>query len=338
MIHNLPPHFHGALHPFPILPKGAAFELRSVATGEVVRRGIVFHDPLTTPDFIWYHSKLRYVSGEHPVCHSYESGLECDISSLCLQPVMSFGDFFRSVPFFLRVLLGHGRGRLSTTTSASVAVNSGPPVILQELQQQQQSTVNSGPPMMMQEPELFSETPGEIPLQQIRSVRGRGRGLRTTHARFSVPVISEPPVIVQNRGTVTDVNPIYGSVLGDGTDNRTISGSATVPVNTQRSAIPQVSVSVADIPTPSGLGGSGSTALGVHEPFPASRVSGNGSPLVQSDDRSFPIVEPPTEIPAFAMKTMRKRRSDHGVPRMVYDRSSTNRHSDLNRLHHQFMR
>jgi len=107
MIHNLPDRFIGLSPPFPLLPRGAAFELRS-GDGIVVRRGIVMRDPCATPDFVWYHSKTRYVTGEEPVCHGFDFDIDAScFSQLKMYAVDQFDSFFNVLPYALKKLLGH---------------------------------------------------------------------------------------------------------------------------------------------------------------------------------------------------------------------------------------
>jgi len=125
MIHNLPSQFIGLSPPFPVLPQGAAFELRS-SDGVVVRRGIVMRDPTTTPDFVWYHSKTRFVTGEEPVCHGFNADLDAScFHQMKMYAVENFDSFIDTLPYALKKLMGHTK---RTATKRDATIGPRPPV------------------------------------------------------------------------------------------------------------------------------------------------------------------------------------------------------------------
>jgi len=125
MIHNLPSQFIGSSPPFPLLPQGAAFELRS-SDGVVVRRGIVMRDPTTTPDFVWYHSKTRFVTGEEPVCHGFNFDLDASCyHQLKMYAVEQFDSFMNTLPYALKKLMGNTK---RTATKRDATLGPRPPV------------------------------------------------------------------------------------------------------------------------------------------------------------------------------------------------------------------
>ena len=115
MIKNLPSSINGVKYPFVAieghLRRGMCLEVHS--NGGVIRRGVVFLEPSTTPHFMWWNTKTRFVNGEVPICH----GLLDEIpvarrETLTVHSVTNFNDFFARIPFAIKGLLGYTRATL----------------------------------------------------------------------------------------------------------------------------------------------------------------------------------------------------------------------------------
>ena len=107
-IHNLPASIAGSKVPFDetVLRRGMSLQINY--NGTILRRGIVFLAPSSSPHFMWWQSKTRFVTGEVPVCHSLLHNIEeIRWASLTLEPVPQFDLWFTKLPFAMKILLDH---------------------------------------------------------------------------------------------------------------------------------------------------------------------------------------------------------------------------------------
>ena len=110
-IQNLPASITGSKVPFDDalisrLQRGMSLQINY--NGSIMRRGIVFLAPSSSPQFMWWQSKTRFVTGEVPVCHSLLHDIdEIRWPSLTLEPVPQFQEWLAKLPFAMKVLLGH---------------------------------------------------------------------------------------------------------------------------------------------------------------------------------------------------------------------------------------
>ena len=110
-IQNLPVSIAGSKVPFDEtlisrLRRGMSLQINY--NGTIMRRGIVFLEPSSSPQFMWWQGKTRFVTGEVPVCHSLLHDIdEIRWPSLTLEPVPQFQEWFSKLPFAMKVLLGH---------------------------------------------------------------------------------------------------------------------------------------------------------------------------------------------------------------------------------------
>ena len=112
MITNLPQFLDGRPFPFDgvdnILTPGMCVQIHYNTT--ILRRGIVFHSPTMTHQYMWWQTRTRLVSGEIPVCHPLVADIpEVRQAALTIHCVPMFMEFFVSLPFQIKSLLGHGK-------------------------------------------------------------------------------------------------------------------------------------------------------------------------------------------------------------------------------------
>ena len=116
-IHNLPASIAGSKFPFDdtlISRLRRGMSILMTYNDSVMRRGIVFLEPSSNPQFMWWQSRTRFVTGEVPVCQTLLHGIdEIRWPSLKLEPVPQFEIWFAKLPFAMKLLLGHPtRGQL----------------------------------------------------------------------------------------------------------------------------------------------------------------------------------------------------------------------------------
>ena len=187
-IHNLPASIAGSKFPFDdtlISRLRRGMSILMTYNDSVMRRGIVFLEPSSNPQFMWWQSRTRFVTGEVPVCQTLLHGIdEIRWPSLKLEPVPQFEIWFAKLPFAMKLLLGHptrGQLRAPQPLKKTPPPQSSP----QQAKWPREYEIHS-PPC---EVPSFVNTQGPL-TRKVRSDKEVRRGKRTslpTHAEDSGP-------------------------------------------------------------------------------------------------------------------------------------------------------
>ena len=109
-ITNLPASIDGSAFPFDSvvarLQRGMSLQINY--NGGIMRRGVVFLSPSSSPQFMWWQTSKRFKAGEVPVLQTLLHDIEeIRWASLTLASVPQFDLWFSSLPLAMKVLLGH---------------------------------------------------------------------------------------------------------------------------------------------------------------------------------------------------------------------------------------
>ena len=109
-ITNLPASIDGSAFPFDSvvarLQRGMSLQINY--NGGIMRRGVVFLSPSSSPQFMWWQTSKRFKAGEVPVLQTLLHDIEeIRWASLTLASVPQFERFFSLLPLAMKVLLGH---------------------------------------------------------------------------------------------------------------------------------------------------------------------------------------------------------------------------------------
>ena len=114
-ITNLPASIDGSAFPFDSvvarLQRGMSLQINY--NGGIMRRGVVFLSPSSSPQFMWWQTSKRFKAGEVPVLQTLLHDIEeIRWASLTLASVPQFELFFSKLPLAMKVLLGHPKQEL----------------------------------------------------------------------------------------------------------------------------------------------------------------------------------------------------------------------------------